>query len=145
MLKTFCFEVHASAISAFLVRFWENVKWSVFTFGTCLEDVEISGDITPRMRSARIYKMLPFLASDLQLANSWIGHTRNFVPTCIFEQLSQFQLSQYTIEIPYQSSNDLCSLIHLWSLWYHQCLPLLSCVFDWDCVFLKVLLKPGSH
>ena len=30
-----------------------------------------------------------------------------------FELLSQLRLSQYTIGIPYHSSHDLCSLIHL--------------------------------
>ena len=52
-----------------LLRFWENVKQNVFTFGTSLEDVKISGDITSRMCSTRISKTSPFSASDLKLAN----------------------------------------------------------------------------
>ena len=51
-----------------LLRFWENVKQNVFTFGTSLEDVKISGDITSRMCSTRISKTSPFSASDLKLA-----------------------------------------------------------------------------
>ena len=51
-----------------LLRFWENVKQNVFTFGTSLEDVKISGDITSRMCSTRISKTSPFSESDLKLA-----------------------------------------------------------------------------
>ena len=51
-----------------LLRFWENVKQNVFTFGTSLEDVKISGDITSRMCSTRISKTSPFSASDLKLS-----------------------------------------------------------------------------
>ena len=60
MLKTYFFELHASAISGPFAE--------VFTFGTSLEDVKISGDITSRMCSIRISKTSPFSASDLRLA-----------------------------------------------------------------------------
>ena len=43
---------------------------NIFTFGTSLEDVKISGDIISRMRSTRISKTSPFSASDLKLANT---------------------------------------------------------------------------
>ena len=46
-----------------------NVKRIVFTFGTWLEDVKISGDVTSRMRSTRISKTSPFLVSALKFAN----------------------------------------------------------------------------
>lgn len=54
-----------------------------------------------------------------------------------FVMLSQLGFSRYTIGIRYQSSNDLCSLIHHWSLHYHQ---YLLNICGWDCVFLEVLL-----
>ena len=60
-----------------------------------------------------------------------------------FELLSHLRLSQYTIGIPNQSSNDLCSSIHLWSLRYHQFLLFLFCLCGWDCASLEVLL--GIH
>ena len=57
--------------------------------------------------------------------NSLICRTRRFVPTCIWTALttSFFPLDNW---VSYQSSNDLCSLIHLWSLQYHQYLLVLS-------------------
>ena len=60
-----------------------------------------------------------------------------------FELLSQLRLSQYTIGIPYQSSDEFCSLIHLWSLRYHRFLLFMFCHCGWDCVSLEVLL--GIH
>ena len=57
-----------------------------------------------------------------------------------FELLSQLRLSQHTFGKPYQSRNYLCSLIHIWSLRYHQFLLFLHCLCGWDCVFLEVLL-----
>ena len=39
--------------------------------------------------------------------------------------------------IPYQSSDDLCSLIHLWLSQYHQYLLFLFCLCIWYCVFLE--------
>ena len=44
------------------------MKQNVFTFGTSLEDVKISGEITSCMGSTRISKTSPFSASDLKLA-----------------------------------------------------------------------------
>ena len=51
-----------------LLRFWENVKQNVFTFGASLEDVKISGDIISCMCNTRISKTWPFSVSDLKLA-----------------------------------------------------------------------------
>ena len=45
------------------------MKQNVFTFGTSLEDVKISVDITSRMCSTRSNKTSPFSVSDLKLAN----------------------------------------------------------------------------
>ena len=72
--------------------------------------------------------------------NSLICRTRRFAPTCIWTALttSFFPLDNW---VSYQSSNDLSSLIHLWSLQYHQYLLFLFCLCGWDCVSLEVLLS----
>ena len=41
MLKTYCFEVHASAIFGPFAEVLRDVKRNVFAFGTWLEDVKI--------------------------------------------------------------------------------------------------------
>ena len=69
MLKTYCFNYMLPPSLGLLLRFWENVKQNVFTFGTSLEDVKISGDITSRMCSTRISKTSLFSVSDFKLAN----------------------------------------------------------------------------
>ena len=40
MLKTYCFEVHPSAISGPFAKVLRDVERNVFTFGTWLEDVK---------------------------------------------------------------------------------------------------------
>ena len=72
MLKTYCFEVHPSAISGPFAKVLRDVERNVFTFGTWLEDVKISMDITSRIRSRRISKTSSFAALDLKLANSTV-------------------------------------------------------------------------
>ena len=66
-------------------------------------------------------------------SHSWIGWIINFVPTCIWTALTT---SSFPV-IPYQSSDDLCSLIHLWLSQYHQYLLFLFCLCIWYCVFLE--------
>ena len=73
MLKTYCFKVHASAIFGPFAEVLRDIKRNVFTFGTWLEDVKISGDITSRIRRRRISKTSLFAALDLKLANSTVG------------------------------------------------------------------------
>ena len=73
---------------------------------------------------------------------SWIGRTRNVVPTCIWTALTTSSFQVYNCDtLPI--FQYLCSLIHLWWLRCHQYLLSLLNLCDWDCISLEVLL--GIH
>ena len=78
MLKTYCFEVHASAISGSFAEVLREREAEFFNIRFLASRRQNFKDIASGMHSIRISKMSPFSASDLKLAITSFGEGQFF-------------------------------------------------------------------